>query len=331
LSAHRHDIVVIGASAGGVSALVQLATSLPADLSAAVFIVLHVGANKSLLPELMQSRSANPVGHAVDGETIDVGRIYVAPPDRHLLIEGKKIRLTKSPKEHHARPAIDPLFRSAALTYGSRVIGVVLSGRLDDGTAGLQAIKQSGGLAVVQNPDDADEASMPLSALEYVSVDRCVDSINLASTLVELINIPSQLPGNATAESKLRDEHDVSLHRGEIMNKLEAIGKPSTYACPDCDGVLWEINDSKPARFRCHTGHAFTIRSLAHVQATKTEDTLWAAVRALQEQAVLLERLATASNDDDADQFSQQSKKLKTQVNQLQQLILEPYRSDGDS
>lgn len=196
----------------------------------------------------------------------------------------------RRPKEHHARPAIDPLFRSVALACGPRVIGVVLSGFLDDGTAGAQAIKQCGGTVVVQDPRDAEVPSMPASACQYVEVDYCVASTSLVDTLVELVDTtapaPVQVPPQITSERR------VSEGAADAMEDLDRIGKPSAFACPDCDGVLWEITDSHPPRFRCHTGHAFSLRTLAHAQGTTTNKALWSAIRALQEREALLTAMA---------------------------------------
>jgi len=183
----RRDLVVVGASAGAVPVLRGLATQLPADFPAAVLVVLHVGAHHSVLPELLKDRGALRARHALDGQVLQPGAIEIAPPDEHMLVEGNCIRLRHGPKEHHARPAIDPLFRSAALAQGPRVIGVLLSGRLDDGTAGLGAIKHCGGLVMVQDPDDAEHPEMPRSALAHVAVDCCVPGSELAPTLQRLV------------------------------------------------------------------------------------------------------------------------------------------------
>jgi len=189
-TAARRDLVVIGASAGAIPVLLELATRLPAGFPAALLVVLHVGAHHSVLPELLKDCGALRARHAVDGLALQPGTIEIAPPDQHLLVEGSRVRLQHGPKENHARPAIDPLFRSAALAQGPRVIGVLLSGRLDDGTAGLGAIKQCGGLVVVQDPDDAEHPEMPRSALAHVAVDCCVPGSELAPTLQRLVALP---------------------------------------------------------------------------------------------------------------------------------------------
>jgi len=200
----RRDLVVIGASAGAVSVLLELATQLPAGFPAAVLMVLHVGAHHSVLPELLKDCGALRARHAVDGQPLQPGTIEIAPPDLHMLVEGDRIRVQHGPKENHARPAIDPLFRSAARALGPQVIGVLLSGRLNDGTAGLGAIKQCGGLAVVQDPDDAEHPEMPRSALARVDVDCCVPGSELAHTLLRLVALPLAPIDRVTAGNALR-------------------------------------------------------------------------------------------------------------------------------
>jgi two-component system, chemotaxis family, protein-glutamate methylesterase/glutaminase len=321
------DIVVIGASAGGVSALLTIAESLSAEFPAAVLVVLHVGSNRSLLPQLMTARGKFPAHHAVDGEPILSGRVYIAPPNRHLLIEGAIVRLSSGPKEHHTRPAIDPLFRSAALNFGAHTIGVVLSGRLDDGTAGLQAIKALGGLAVVQDPNDACEPSMPESAIAHVEIDARAPAAQLADVLVELLarRTPANAPVGAAAN--WRNEHDVSLNRGHPMLKLGNIGTPSVFTCPDCNGVLWELAGTQPIRFRCHTGHAYSLRSLVDTQAAKAEDALWAALRVQQEQTSLLTKLTDtcveSGNAELAERYRSEADQSYARAQALSKLLAE--------
>src|SRR5947199_4217672 len=184
----RRDIVVIGASAGGIEALGGLVRHLPADLGAAVLVVLHLAPeHKSVLPRILSSAGPMPAKHAHNGEALVPNCIYVARPDHHLLLHESHIRVIRGPRENGHRPAIDPLFRTAAYTYGPRVIGVVLTGRLDDGTSGLQAVKECGGLAIVQDPADAEHPSMPRSALRSVKVDRTAPLGELGKAIMELL------------------------------------------------------------------------------------------------------------------------------------------------
>lgn len=290
-------LIVIGASAGGVAALRALVSQLPPDLPAPVLVVLHVGAYPSLLPSLLASAGPMSAGHAEDGQPLLPGRIYVAPPDQHLLVTEEAVHLSRGPKEHHSRPAVDPLFRSAALAHGARVVGVVLTGHLDDGTSGLQAIKACGGVAIVQDPADAQEPSMPLSALRHVKVDLCLPIEQIAAALTRLANEPVPAPVTSQAPAALSHEHALSVAApsGEAMEHLKGFAEPSTLVCPDCGGSLWEVKDARPPRFRCHTGHAFTMRTLAHTMNEATEEALQTAMRAVQEQAILLRKAAAAS------------------------------------
>ncbi len=287
-------LIVIGASLGGVSALIQLTAALPAGLPAAVLIVLHIGEHKSILPSLLARNCPLPVAHARHGQPIEPGQVWVAPPDHHLLVVDGRIQLGRGAKEHHARPAIDPLFRSAAIGHGPEAIGVVLTGLLDDGTAGLQAIKQCGGICVVQDPAEAFASSMPRSALRHVEVDHCVPLALMPALLASLASSPAR-PVASPPPDQLRHEQDLIFRKGDPMSHLEAIGNPSTFTCPDCHGALWEILDSRPQRFRCHTGHGFSARTLQHTMMLTSEESGWSALRALQERMLLLNHMARAS------------------------------------
>jgi two-component system chemotaxis response regulator CheB len=287
----QRDTIVIGASSGGVVALSKLCASLPADLPAAIFVVVHIGARSSQLPKILGSSGPLPATHAQDGETALPGHIYVAPPDHHMLLEENTIRLNRGPKENHTRPAIDPLFRSAALARGRRVIGIVLSGYLDDGTAGLHAIKRCGGMAMVQDPAEAQADSMPLSALQNVEVDHCLGVDSLAGKLADLAGKPVE-HGTSQPPEELVREHLSSTGEGNMTERLQDIAAASPIVCPECKGVLWELHDKAPVRFRCHTGHAYTLKSLAHEQVATAEAALWAAVRALQDLEQVMRKLA---------------------------------------
>jgi two-component system chemotaxis response regulator CheB len=281
---------------------------LPADLPAAIFAVLHLGAGKSALPEILTRAGSLPVGHPVHGEPIRRGRIYTAPPDYHLLVSNGRLLLERGAKENGHRPAIDVLFRSAAQAYGPRVVGVVLTGNLDDGTAGLLAIKRLGGVAVVQDPDEADYSGMPQSAIENVEVDHVVRLTGVAPLLVQLTHeAVAQAPKPAEV-SPLPKEPAMGAqgNRGEgssgVAEELlgdsgEDLGVPSGFTCPDCGGGLWETQDGALIRFRCHTGHAYSPETLVSDQAEGVDDALWAALRALQENASLARRMAGRMHD----------------------------------
>lgn len=291
-------IVVVGASAGGVTALLEISAQLPRLFPAPVCIVQHVGNNPSLLPELLRYRGQNHAVHVEDGQRLTSGTLHVAPPDHHLLVEGETLRLTQGPKENHARPAIDPLFRTAALTWGPRVIGIVLTGQMDDGAAGLRAIHDCGGITIVQDPDTAAEPEMPRNALASVPVDHCVPLAEIAPLLQRLVGTRTPPAATPASEELVRE---VAINRGDaIMEHLEAIGARAPLTCPDCGGSLWEMNNPKPLRYRCHTGHAYTVTSLHRAQQDASEHALRQSVRALRERELLLRRvaaIATATGD----------------------------------
>lgn len=289
-----HDIVVVGASAGGVEALRELTALLPADLPAAVFLVVHIPANApSVLPVILSRRGRLPAVAATDGEAIVPGRIYIAPPGRHLLVKRGHITVALGPRENGHRPAVDPLFRSAALAYGARVVGVVLSGNLDDGTAGLAAIKERGGAAIVQDPEESLYPGMPESALAHVEVDWTLPVAGIAAKLVELARTP---PAGETGEDAVDDEMDVESGmaemRPEMVHRVERPGTPSGFACPECGGALFEIKERDLERYRCRTGHAYSPETLLSHQGESLENSLWTALRALEESAALCGRMA---------------------------------------
>ena len=297
-------IVVIGGSAGALEALKIILPMLPADFPAAILIVTHIGSQKSIIPDILGRCSAMPVRHATDGEPIIPGRVLVAPPDEHLTVVARDgrayVRLLHGPRENHCRPAIDPLFRSAATAFLEDTIGVLLSGYLDDGTVGLQAIKACGGLVIVQDPLDAKAMEMPASALQHVDVDRVLRIGDIAPSLVELATagvrsgIRSGSRGHDNAVPAVPDWIGVEnriTSRDSDMDDLEQIGKLSSLTCPDCSGALWEVGHQAPIRYRCHTGHAFTAKVLETLQRDVVEDAIWAAVRALHEQERLFSKL----------------------------------------
>ena len=315
---HR-DLIVIGASAGGLRVLLQLAGELP-DGFPPILVVQHIGHHVSVLPELLNRVSPNKAFHPQNGQPIASGTILIAPPDHHMLIVDDEIQLTTGPKENFARPAIDPLFRSAAIAYGPRAIGVILSGRLDDGTAGLQAIKAAGGLAVVQAPDDAEERGMPGSALQYVDVDRVVRGEDLARVLQELIREP--IVAHTEVPAVVRCEHALATDRDNAMTTLDQIGSRTELVCPECGGVLWQINDAMPRRFRCHTGHAYSIAALDHCQAGHADEAVWAALRAMHERHRMLLMMLEmhAADDPGVEVWQAEERRVRARIEALREL-----------
>lgn len=275
----------------------HLVGGLPADLPASLFVVLHVPPNgSSVLPDILSRRGPLPALHPDDNAPILPGRIYVAPPNHHLLLKEGTVRVTRGPNENGHRPAIDPLFRSAARFYGPRAVGVILSGMLDDGTAGLQAIKQMGGTAIVQDPDEALFGGMPRSAVENVAIDLVLPLAEIAPAVARLAHEEAPERNGSAMPAKIDAELQIAEH-GEQGNPSLHIGTPSSYACPECHGVLWEHKDGVYLRFRCRVGHAFSPDTLLAEQANALEDALWTALRALEENAALARRLCARAQE----------------------------------
>ena len=309
----NHDIIVMGASAGGLSAFNRIIKELPEHLNAAVFIVWHVSPfSTSILPEILNRAAKLKAKHHVDGESIEKGKIYVAPPDHHLLLELGRIRLTKGPKENRFRPAIDPLFRSAAYAYGSRVVGIVLSGALDDGTAGLWAIKDRGGIAVVQDPAEAEQRSMPASALANVQVDHCVPVSEIPPLLVGLTQRAVE-ERRIPVSKDLEIETKIALGGDAADLDVQQLGEISEFTCPDCHGTLVKLTNDKLLRFRCHTGHSFGGASLVAELTDSVEETVWTAIRVVEERIRLLKHLAQHASD------LEQTEAIRTLERELQE------------
>lgn len=276
----RSSIIVIGASAGGVGALRFLAAALPDTLCVPVLVVLHIGAHRSALPTLLNADGPLPAKHAEDGETIYPGHIYVAPPDRHMIVADGRLRLLRGPKENCARPAIDPLFRSAAEAYGPTAVGLILTGRLNDGTLGLFEIKRQGGIAIVQDPKDAAYPEMPKSAADHVMLDYCVPLAEMPQLLVELVDGKD---GKDIAMPSSPSQPDAGQET-ELIN-ARTFERPLTVTCPECGGALKRLEIGSMVKFGCHIGHTYTAEIMATAQFEEMEKVMRAAVRFLNERA----------------------------------------------
>jgi two-component system chemotaxis response regulator CheB len=275
----KRDIVVIGASAGGVAALRRLVSLLPADIDASLFVVQHLApAAGSALPDILSRSGPLPAVSPMEGDRIMKGVIYVAPPDLHLLLQPDRIALRRGPQENRTRPAINALFRSAAVSFGPRVIGVLLTGMLDDGTSGLNAIKAAGGVSVVQDPEDAEWPSMPKMALEGDHVDYCLPLDDIPALLISLI--ASDAGPDRQLSQVIRDEAAISeIELANTAHLIDTPGRTSSLSCPQCGGVLNEIKGEGDMRFRCQIGHAFSAETLAAAQDNELERALLIAVR----------------------------------------------------
>lgn len=282
------DIVVIGGSAGAIEALSRLVGHLPRRLDAALFVVVHTApAADSLLPAILSRRGSLMAVEPADGDPIACDRIYVAPPDCHMIIEAGRIRISSGPKESLHRPAIDPLFRSAARSYQARVVGVVLSGMLDDGSRGLAMIRRRGGTAMVQDPGEALFPQMPRNAIEAANPQH----VGTVDELARLIAIHTRgHEQKSDVEEFMSDA--MNPNGGKVPIGADDVpGTPTGIACPECHGVIWAADELEEPEYRCRIGHAYTTEALAQAHADSVEGALWAAVRALQERASLTKHL----------------------------------------
>jgi len=287
----NRDIIVIGGSAGATAPLKEILARLPTTIPAAIFIVLHIPAHGiGILSTVASAAGKLPARQAESGMPIENGNVYLAAPDHHLLLSESRIILGRGPRENMVRPAIDPLFRSAALHYGPRAIGVVLSGLLSDGAAGLNAIKRCGGVALVQDPKDAIADEMPLRALEATTADLCVPGARIGDVLSDLARETAGVAPPTPPEIRL--EVEIAAGERSGSDKLSSVAHPAALTCPSCGGVLSQINTGPPLRFRCQVGHAFTADSLAKEQEGRVDEALRVALRIIEERTELVQRMA---------------------------------------
>ena len=325
-----HDIIVIGTSAGGLKALSAVLSELPADIGAAIFVVQHLAADrKSLLPKLLADISDLPVIDPIDGATFETGHVYVARPDHHLLVNADTVRVLRGPQENRFRPSIDALFRSAARAHGSRVIGVVLTGYLDDGTVGLQAIKKRGGIAVVQDPAEAAYPSMPRTALRYVKVDHSVPIAEVGALLNRLVVTPPGAQEDYPTTAEIEIEANIAeqlMNTEEFLENVKEIGSLTAYTCPDCHGAIWQLGEDEPLKLRCHVGHSFTGEVFTTAQSQSVENALWSAVRVMEEKVTFSRQLATRKREQNlhkaADSYEKQASALDDEVTRVRDLIV---------
>ena len=321
------DIVVIGASAGGVGSLQRVVEHIPHDFPAAIFVALHLPDGiRSMLPQILERAGNLPTGHARNDDPIRPGRIYVAPAGFHVTVTRGRVAVTRGAREHGHRPAIDPLFRSAAVAYGRRAIGVILSGSLDDGTLGLREIKRAGGLAIVQDPSDTEWPSMPLSALHHVDVDYTVPAVQIGTLLQQVV---MTAPVRSATDMPDREQNRAGEELRELTmheDERDHPGEPSPYSCPECGGVLWELQDGELIRFRCRVGHAYTSETLTAEQARTVEHALWSALRALEEQAAVRHRIGKRAmlrgKQALAERYWARARQLDQQAQQIRNLVL---------
>jgi two-component system, chemotaxis family, protein-glutamate methylesterase/glutaminase len=328
MSAAFTRLVVIGASAGGIETLRALVAGLPAEFPAPICLVVHTAPQSpGVLEEILNRSGSLRAVNGRTGERLRPGRIYVAPPDQHLLVEPGIVRVARGPKENGFRPAIDPLFRSAAQVYGPGAIGVILTGNLDDGVAGLSAIKQLGGVVVVQDPRDALYPAMPSSAASRVPIDYSVPLAEMPRLLVRLAGTPVHEQADIAVPHQLTMEVSIAKEENAIDAGLERFGTPSPYACPDCHGVLLELKEASGPRFRCHTGHAYSSESLLAGVAAAIEADLWTAIRSLEEGSLLLQEFARHLQDHGdrarAERYAAQADEARRHAERVREIVIE--------
>ncbi|WP_247233419.1 chemotaxis protein CheB [Telluribacter sp. SYSU D00476] len=291
----RRDIVVIGASAGGVTALRYLVKGLPEDFPGSIFIVLHIPSyTESQLPGILTSAGLLNAVHPEDGEAIEPGKIYVARSDHHLLLDDGKVLVRKGPKENRFRPSIDALFRSAAYVYGPRVVGIILSGVLNDGASGMWTIKQHGGVVMIQTPADAEQSQLPINVMECVEADYILNAADMGPIVSGLVKEPAPDKYKFTQEALklLKMEVIIATRDNAFEMGIMNMGELSPFVCPECYGALVRLVEGNILRFRCHTGHAYTASSLLAEISEKVENQLWQAMRGLEEMNMLLRKIA---------------------------------------
>ena len=317
-----HDLIVIGASLGGVEALQLVIATLAPDLPATICIVWHMSPESpGVLPAMLSKVSPLPVRFVQHNEPIAPGIIYVAPPDYHTLIVDHVFQLSYGPKENRFRPAIDPLFRSAAVAFGPRAVGVILSGALDDGIAGLAAIKAQGGMTIVQDPQEAFEPSMPHHAINQVAIDYIKPAAAIGSLLTSLARTQTAPPSDYQPRWDLVTETQIAQANVDHKYDISQLGELSPYTCPECHGVLFQIMQDGILRFRCHTGHAYSVRTLLDEISKAVEASLWSTIRAMDEKVFLLQHIAQHMDEQASLTMAEQLRNHARAVEQQSQLV----------
>ena len=324
------NIIVIGASAGGLEAIDKLVAQLRADMPASLFVVQHMAADangEALLHQLRKHDLACKL--AEHGEVFKPGTIYIAPPDQHMLVKERTILVTKGARENRNRPAIDPLFRSAAVTHGSHVIGVLLTGMLDDGTAGMLAVKKCGGISVVQDPADATYPQMPQSALDNAEIDHCLPLAAMGGLLEQLSR--EHAGRRRAVPREIRVEAEIAERVLSDVSGVNGLGDQVPYNCPNCGGVLWEMEAADEARFRCHTGHSFTASTLMVSQSEKIEETLWIALRMFEERKNLLNSMIRRDGTRAMLSAKQRAKETQIHIERIRAILMSPLPSEAQA
>lgn len=324
-------VVVIGTSAGGLSALKRLISQLPKDFPLPVLIVRHISPDATgnvLLNELNKLNTVK-CQHAKSGNSLKPGNLYLAPSDHHLLIGGdQKMLVTKGAHENRSRPAIDPLFRSAAVAFGTGVIGILLTGYLDDGTSGMKAIKRCGGICIVQDPDEAEYPDMPRNALNNIKVDYCVPIAEMGPLLYKII--PQKLQKSKPVPKDVLVEAKIAERVLSDLSSVNKLGDQVPFNCPGCGGVLWKVEEDSNLRYRCHTGHAYTAATLFAEQTNKIEETMWTALRMFEEHKNLLTEMARGKKGVGSKTALERMKKAQVHIDRIRSILKTTENQGGD-
>ena len=332
---HKPDkiskVVVIGTSAGGLSALKKLISQLNKDFPLPILVVRHISPDATGNVVLNELNKLNTVKcqHAESGNNLKPGYLYLAPSDHHLLIgEDLKMLVTKGAHENRSRPAIDPLFRSAAVSFGTGVIGILLTGYLDDGTAGMKAIKRCGGTCIVQDPEEAEYPAMPKNAVNNVKVDYIIPIPEMGPLLYQLI--PRKLRKSVPVPSDVSTEAKIAERVLSDLASVNNVGDQVPFNCPGCGGVLWKVEKDSNSRFRCHTGHAYTEASLLAEQTKKIEETMWTALRMFEERKNLLTDMARGKKGVGSQSALERAKMSQVHIDRIRAILKTANSESGD-
>ena len=315
-------VIVIGTSAGGLKALTKLVSQLQGDFLVPILAVQHISpdATGNVLLDALSKNTALKCFHAKNNTIMKPGHLYLAPSDHHLMIEDDRtLLITKGAQENRSRPAIDPLFRSAAVTFGSGVIGILLTGYLNDGTSGLEAIKRCGGICIVQDPGDADYPDMPKNALNQVEIDYCLPLAEMGGLLYQLIS--KTVKKQKAMPKDILIETEIAKRVLSDLPSVNALGEQAPFNCPGCGGVLWKIEKEKTLRYRCHTGHAYTASSLLAEQTMKIEETMWTALRMFEERRNLLMTLSKEQTGATAKSSIERANLSQIHINRIKAIL----------
>jgi two-component system chemotaxis response regulator CheB len=328
------NIVVIGASAGGIGAAREVVAQIPEDADIAVFVVIHLArrSNAGIIAGTLQKHTSLICKVPTTGERIEKRHLYLALQDHHMIIQDDKIFINRGARENKYRPSVDVLFRSAAVNYGSSVIGIILTGMLDDGTAGMSAIDRCGGITIVQDPEDAQFPDMPQSVLNQIAVDYQVPLKNIGKILTQIFNKP--VPPQVPVPRELQIEAEITKKMTSSINQMKQIGDHSDFVCPDCGGGLWAVRHDPTYRYRCHTGHAFTEQALYDMQGLNLEESVWVSIRMLEERRNLLLLMAghseQANDEESADENRRRSAEMTAHIEAMK-LVLSKLTEDVGS